>query len=834
MASSLIGQLRILLGLETGQLETGARRAKKELGGIKQAAGEVRQAMRDLMAIFAFEALKETVKRSLEHVAALGEQARALGISTKELQEYRYAAGQAGMSIEQTDKFLGKLSKSLGDARNGQQESLKAWQALSKVLGVDILKSTKNVGDAIPLLSEGLKKIEDPTKRNSLSAVLLSRAWREAAPFLALGAEKIDQLRQAANDLGIVLSEQQIQNAEETAHKLKSLHDVLGARIDGAVAANAQSILGLADSFTRLAIGIAKFWSQNPTRAMGLLGAAAGASFGSRFGLPGAAIGAGAGYLGGTMVAPDTPQSLREQAQYFLNNAHRNAAGRGYYNPGTSVDRKKQILAAGEVRSNLDRAKQFLSRATEMERSAPLAAPDAPGTGDIPQFLKGGGHKRHPADHTEQREKEAERLKYELDRAELDSQRQLLQAQQSLTIDTEDRNDLALQMLQVDHDQKALEIDHNLKMVELDKTISADKKREAEASAAKQRTLNDQLLILSRQSANLQTELAREKEYDQTEQTVFAGRRDRLQIEADLAQTASERRKVELELLDLAYEERKQALRRVLDDTFTYTDEKGQSHTEYTHTADDRNRAQIELGTLDATRSGEREKVMRDTMGPLESYLHSLPDTAAKINEAFQELAVEGIHDVNDGLTQMIAGFFHLGKVGDAVLSKIISLLLEMAEAKLMGNSGGGGFGGLLGSLLGSGGGLTSVGPSFAGATAPGGFTPDVASLVQAIPHFASGGSLTIGGMAGVDKNTLSLNGAAIARVSRGEKLAITPANNGGRGPVQEVVIRAHPSEMLLLEIDRRSAKVVGSAAPGIVSAAVKATSKAFSRPRIG
>lgn len=46
---------------------------------------------------------------------------------------------------------------------------------------------------------------------------------------------------------------------------------------------------------------------------------------------------------------------------------------------------------------------------------------------------------------------------------------------------------------------------------------------------------------------------------------------------------------------------------------------------------------------------------------------------------------------------------------------------------------------------------------------------------------FASGGSMVLGGDAGVDQNTLSLNGAPIANVGRGEVLSISPdQKNGG------------------------------------------------------
>ncbi|AIT81594.1 hypothetical protein [Novosphingobium pentaromativorans] len=60
-------------------------------------------------------------------------------------------------------------------------------------------------------------------------------------------------------------------------------------------------------------------------------------------------------------------------------------------------------------------------------------------------------------------------------------------------------------------------------------------------------------------------------------------------------------------------------------------------------------------------------------------------------------------------------------------------------------------------------------------------------AISSAIPGFASGGSLSIGGRGGIDKNVLSLNGSPIAKVSNGETLHVTnpSLSRGGGAPAQ-------------------------------------------------
>lgn len=60
-------------------------------------------------------------------------------------------------------------------------------------------------------------------------------------------------------------------------------------------------------------------------------------------------------------------------------------------------------------------------------------------------------------------------------------------------------------------------------------------------------------------------------------------------------------------------------------------------------------------------------------------------------------------------------------------------------------------------------------------------------AISAAIPGFASGGSLAIGGRGGIDRNVLSLNGSPIAKVSNGEQLHVTnPSLSRGGGGARQ------------------------------------------------
>lgn len=101
----------------------------------------------------------------------------------------------------------------------------------------------------------------------------------------------------------------------------------------------------------------------------------------------------------------------------------------------------------------------------------------------------------------------------------------------------------------------------------------------------------------------------------------------------------------------------------------------------------------------------------------------------------------------------------------------MLSNLARMASNQLFNQLFGGGStqgGGLFASLFGLGGGNVFGG----------------AGPANIIPGMATGGSLTVGGAPGVDRNVLSLNGENVARVSRGENVNVTPSGQMAGGGI--------------------------------------------------
>ena len=264
----VLARLSVELGLDTAAFSTGSRKAGKDaknLGDQAQAMGRRVGAAGKAIAVaglavagaFVVGQVTDAIAKGLEYASALGEQAQQLGVTTKALQEYRYAASQTGISQDEMDKSLQKLTRSMGQAAGGAKGPAAAFAKL----GIDIkgfVASGGDAGDLLPLIADGLAKLQSPADRAAVGAQILGKNFQVLEPLLLTGSKGINNLRDAAQKLGIVLTSAQIAKADEAADKLSAVKQVLEARLAGVVADNADDILTLGTALADLATAAIK------------------------------------------------------------------------------------------------------------------------------------------------------------------------------------------------------------------------------------------------------------------------------------------------------------------------------------------------------------------------------------------------------------------------------------------------------------------------------------------------------------------------------------------------------------------------------------------------
>lgn len=761
-------------------------------GKMDSFGASMKTAVAGYFAAIGIDTLTRLVKSGLEYASSLGEQAQQLGVTTKALQEYRFAATQAGIEQGEMDQALSQLTRRMGDAAEGAKGPKKAFERL----GVSIRDAKGNLidaGDAIPLIAEGLEKIESPAERAAILVDLFGKAGQKLEPLLKGGSKSVNELRDAAQSLGVVLSEEQIKKADDAADTLGKLKTVLEAKIAGVVADNADAVLDLADALSTLA-----------SKALQTVGALAtlyrdlqkdysgGKSFGQttyeRF------VGSG--------KTRDWREGRAITAQQNKSGA---TASGSQYGPTGRRGGYRPSLTAGSTRNAFE-------------------APDLFGfmTGSRAPVMGGAGGMPNLADPSVQSalratsqmsdllgkgsKKAAEKLnEWNAQLASLNAQLALAQA--DLTGSLQDRAKAEKQAIEADLQGERLRIaaDKDLTAAQRQKQIAVQ-----EEIAAARKALVDK---------KLEADLAKEKlEADEDalrlKLDALNDEQRTLEVVARSTRDRRERLAIERRILEIQQEEEKARLEAAI------------AAGEIADAA----RARANLETRQAAERGDLE---RQGAGPGAQYLDELRKSAGELNDDLERVAVDGLESLNDGLVDAIVNGESLGKMFNRIADQIIADLLRIAIQQaiirpIAENLFGGGGGGSLGTA-----GLMGIGGIYGNPNAGGGSGGIFGSIFGAIGSLFKG-KRAMGGPVSAGKAYLVGERRPELFVPNVDGV-IEPSVNGRRGggsasPAVNLTINAPGATAETVAMIRRE---LLNAAPQIAAAAKSATLRDLGRPRL-
>jgi len=210
---------RFGVAFDAGPLAQGDAAVEGLIGRL-QTLGNVVAGGAVVMGIRAFVA-------DLGHVGdELDKTSQSLGLTTDALQEWRAAAGHAGVSSEQLTPALQSVRRNADAARMGAAGMAADFRAL----GVQVrgehggLRSTD---DLMRQIADGLAGIEDPTRAAAIAMRLMGESGARLMPLFANGAAGVDEAAQAFRDLGGGMSEEAIAAAAEYTDRVQDMDDAL-------------------------------------------------------------------------------------------------------------------------------------------------------------------------------------------------------------------------------------------------------------------------------------------------------------------------------------------------------------------------------------------------------------------------------------------------------------------------------------------------------------------------------------------------------------------------------------------------------------------------------
>lgn len=194
------------------------------LGGIAKAAGGV------LAGAFAVDAIVSMAKEVIDLGGDIADLSARTGIGTDAIQELKYAAEQTGASLDTVTGAIEQMGNRLTEGGGGTLQAVKALG-----LSFDDLQKMRPE-DAFTAISDAIKEIPDPMRQTQLAMELFGKSGTELLPAIKSG---MSDLRQQAQDLGQVLSEDAVQG-------LDTLGDAWGNFIGAAKTALGEFIADIA------------------------------------------------------------------------------------------------------------------------------------------------------------------------------------------------------------------------------------------------------------------------------------------------------------------------------------------------------------------------------------------------------------------------------------------------------------------------------------------------------------------------------------------------------------------------------------------------------------
>ena len=242
--ANAVAALYTSLTLESSQFVANSKRAataaEKMSNDISKSLTAAKSAVSGFLAIAAVGFAATGIKNALDYASAIGETAQQLGVATTAYQELTYAATQTGVSQQELEAGLARLTRNIG-------QGAKVFGELGIAIR-DTAGNSRDTGDVFNDVAAKLGSIQDPAKRAAIEVQLFGKAGQKLDTLLSGGTAAVGALADEAHRLGMVLSPKQIADADAAADAFTRVKRSLDVNIAGAVSSNASAILGLADA----------------------------------------------------------------------------------------------------------------------------------------------------------------------------------------------------------------------------------------------------------------------------------------------------------------------------------------------------------------------------------------------------------------------------------------------------------------------------------------------------------------------------------------------------------------------------------------------------------
>lgn len=223
VADDLAGKLGI-------NLPDGAKKALNGFQGFSSGAVVALGAVAAVIAalVVSMAELHKMTKKTAEEVDEILTESMTTGLSTKTIQEFKYAENLIDVSYANISATLTKLTQSMAKARDGNEELAGSFAEV----GVSITDESGQLRDVESVfydVIDALGQIENPTERDAAAMELLGKSAQELNPLILQGSSALKAYAAEAEAAGYVLDESQLKKLGEVDDAYQKLQLTIDA-----------------------------------------------------------------------------------------------------------------------------------------------------------------------------------------------------------------------------------------------------------------------------------------------------------------------------------------------------------------------------------------------------------------------------------------------------------------------------------------------------------------------------------------------------------------------------------------------------------------------------
>lgn len=260
-----VGSASVALRAKFDKLDRDLRRGRgdvnRAVGQIGNEAGKtfttnfgrsLQAGLAGVLSVAAFRSLSRSVEKVISDFDEIAKTADSIGVTTDALQELRVAADLAGVTSGELDAGLRRFSRAAAEASQGVAEYKDAFDRLG-VSVTDTQGRLKPIDQLVSEVADGFTSLDNATLKAATAQEIFGRGGVRLVNLLNEGSSGIENMRNQARELGIVIEEDLLRESERLNDELALLNRVIDAELSRALVNLAPLIVRITELLAALA-----------------------------------------------------------------------------------------------------------------------------------------------------------------------------------------------------------------------------------------------------------------------------------------------------------------------------------------------------------------------------------------------------------------------------------------------------------------------------------------------------------------------------------------------------------------------------------------------------